>query len=321
MASPARIVVIGSYNRDTMLAVAHFPEPGETLRAAGLQASHGGKGSNQAVQAARLGSAVVLIAAIGRDMAGEEALHLWRAEGIDTALVDHVDGHATGSAMILVDRKGENIIVVAPGANDHLPAATTSEREAAIAGAALVLAQLETPIDASIAAFTTARQHGVTTMLNAAPMPEHLPKALLDLVDILVVNEIESAMLARSLGLDSPSGPEALLSHVGQAVLLTLGDQGAALFRRGHPPLIQPAPPTEVIDTTGAGDALIGAFIAHHAADRDWVAALRWGVAAGSQACTAHGAISSFGTADAIVPLVESLAPALPLPEAVGVQT
>ncbi|WP_454887448.1 ribokinase [Sphingomonas oryzagri] len=316
MANPARIVVIGSYNRDTLLAVGHFPAPGETLRAEDIQTSHGGKGSNQAVQAARLGARVSLTAAVGRDTAGEEALRLWRAEGIETALVHTVDDQPTGSATILVDRAGENLIVVAPGANDCLPAGIEPDREAVIAGAALLLAQLETPAEASIAAFAMARRHDVPTVLNAAPMPEYLPAGLLALVDILVVNEIEAAMLARALG--TAGGAAALVEYVGQAVLLTGGGRGATLYRRGHAPLFQPAPPTDVIDTTGAGDALTGAFAARLAKDADWAAALRQGVAAGSFACSARGALPSFGGTAAIAPLAERLAPLLTLAPSAG---
>lgn len=296
MAAAKRLLVIGSYNRDTVLSVPHFPAPGETLRAGGARGFHGGKGSNQAVQAARLGADVSLIAAIGEDAAGEEVIDLWRDEGINTARVARIADAPTGSATILVDRAGENLIVVAPGANDRL--SFDAALEEAIAGASIVLAQLETPAEATIAAFACARRRGVTTMLNAAPMPDRLPDGLLELTDIVAVNAIEAAMLARALGEDG--GVEALLDHVGEAVLLTRGSDGATLYRRDRAPLAQPAPRIEAVDTTGAGDALTGAFAAQLAATGDWAAALGWGVAAGAHACTVAGAVPSFGGPDAI---------------------
>lgn len=296
MAAAKRLLVIGSYNRDTVLSVPHFPAPGETLRAGDARGFHGGKGSNQAVQAARFGASVSLIAAIGQDAAGTEAIGLWRAEGIDTALVSRIADAPTGSATILVDRAGENLIVVAPGANDRLPFEVAHEE--AIAGASIVLAQLETPAEATIAAFACARRHGVRTMLNAAPMPDRVPVGLLELTDIVAVNAIEAAMLVRALGAED--APEALLDHVAEAVLLTQGSRGATLYRRDCTPLAQPAPHIEAVDTTGAGDALTGAFAAQLAATGDWAAALGWGVAAGAHACTVAGAVPSFGGPDAI---------------------
>ena len=295
------IVVVGSYNRDLILKVARLPAPGETCLAEDRSDAHGGKGSNQAVQAARCAARVAMVAAIGVDALGEDALVMWRDAGVDAAGVVRVPGVGTGMATILVDAHGENSIVVAPGANAALTSAHVETAAASLQGARLVLAQLETPAPAVRRAFELARAAGVTTALNAAPAPESLDPALLGLTDILFVNRVEACALAGEQ--DPQRAAAALLPRVGRAVVLTLGAEGALILRRDEPPLVQPARAVPVVDTTGAGDAFIGAFAARLAADGDMASALAWGIAAGALACGGLGATSSFADADAIARL------------------
>ncbi|CAN7334596.1 ribokinase [Phenylobacterium sp. LjRoot225] len=296
--TPAEIVVVGSYNRDLVLSVARLPAPGETCLALGRTEAHGGKGSNQAVQAARCGASVAMLAAVGADAAGEAALAMWRDAGIEAGHVARLPGAATGTAVILVDAAGENSIVVDPGANADLRPAHVEAAAGLVRAARLVLAQLETPVAATRRAFEIARAAGVTTALNAAPAPEALDPQLLALTDILFVNRVEARALADD---DRPERvAAALLPKVRRAVVLTLGAEGAVLLRPGEPPLARPARPAAVVDTTGAGDAFIGAFGARLAASGDYGSALDWGLAAGALACTALGATSSFHDAEAI---------------------
>jgi ribokinase len=300
MASP-QIVVVGSYNADVALQVARLPAPGETCLALGRVDGPGGKGSNQAISAARCGAAVAMLAAVGRDGAGEGALAVWAAEGIDTRAVVRLDGCGTGMAMILVDERGENAIVVDAGANARLAPGHVEAASAMIRGASLVLAQLETPPAAIAAAFRLARDADVRTVLNAAPVPEAGAEDLLALVDILVVNEVEGATLS---GRSDPfQVGEALLARVGEAVVLTLGSDGAVLFVRGAAPRAFDPHAVDVADTTGAGDAFIGAMCARLAVSDDLVLAVRWGLAAGALACTARGAAASFAGADRVAAL------------------
>jgi ribokinase len=304
------IVVVGSYNRDVSLSVAHMPAPGETMLSMGRLEAPGGKGSNQAIQAARCGARTAMIAAIGRDGAGEEALALWAAEGIDAAGVARLDGHGTGLAMILVDGSGENLIVVDSGANAHLGEAHVDAAAAAIRGARLVAAQLETPVAATRRAFAIARAAGVATLLNAAPAPEAIDAELLALTDILVVNEIEGRALS---GHATPAAiGETLLGRVGRAVVVTLGGAGAMLFEHGRPPLKAAPPAVEVVDTTGAGDAFTGAFAARLTACGDAASALAWGLTAGSLACMSPGAAASCAGAEAIAVLAAKLESGFP---------
>ncbi|MEO3471712.1 ribokinase [Roseomonas sp. CAU 1739] len=289
--SMGRIVVIGSYNRDTVLRVARFPRPGETLAATGMDRFHGGKGSNQAVAAARAGASVALVAAIGADAAGRDAMALWAGEGIDAAAVSTLDSLPTGEALILVDARGENEIVILAGANAAVPEGLAV---AAVAGAALVVAQLETPVAVTEAAFRAARAQGIPTLLNAAPARE-LPDGLLALADILVVNETEAALL-----LSRTAPPEALAAALAprhpRGVVLTAGAAGAYWARRDGVVVHAPAILTEVVDSTGAGDAFIGAFATALAQGSAAEHAMRRGAVAGALACRRAGAVPSLPT-------------------------
>ena len=168
----------------------------------------------------------------------------------------------------------------------------------------MIVAQLETPVAATIRAFEIARVAGVATLLNAAPAPGDIDSVLLGLTDILIVNEGEGRALSghdeiAAVGKD-------LLGRVGLAVVITLGAKGAVLFEQGAPPVTAAPPKVAVIDTTGAGDAFIGAFAARWVATGDGRAALAWGLAAGSLACTAMGAAQSCADAARIAALAEA---------------
>ncbi|HLK24224.1 MAG TPA: ribokinase [Caulobacteraceae bacterium] len=300
--SSGRIVVVGSYNHDVSLSVARMPAPGETLLGLGRVESPGGKGSNQAIQAARAGAATAMIAALGQDAAADQALALWAGDGIDVSGVARLAEAGTGMAVILVDAAGENMIVVDSGANALLAPAHIDAATGLIDQSGLVLAQLETPAAATLRAFELARACDAITVLNAAPAPERLDPALLAAVDILVVNEVEGRALS---GHDHAAAiGEALLGRVGRAVVVTLGARGAMLFEHQRPPLALGSPSVDVVDTTGAGDAFTGAFAARLVETGDAAAALAWGVAAGALACTVRGAAASCAYAAAIAALV-----------------
>lgn len=315
---------IASYMRDVSVAVDEFPRPGETRIGNGSLESSGGKGSNQAIQAARAGARVGLIAAIAQDAAGAGAQALWSAEGIDTTALQLRSTGSTGLAVIVVNAQGENQIVIAPGVNSSL---SPNEIEAAaqhIRAADLVVAQLETPIAATVAAFTLARAAGVPTLLNTAPAPASLPDALWSVTDILIANELEAATLAGMPVDADPSDMAAkLLLRVRLAVVITLGAAGALLMLK--PGLAQAptapmtitvaAPRVEVLDSTGAGDSFVGAFAATWAGAesnaqtnaRTATAALVRGVAAGSLACQQRGVVPALARREAIEALASRL--------------
>ena len=291
----ARIVaVIGSYNRDTSLFVARFPKAGETIQASGSSYSHGGKGSNQAVQAARLGGKVTMVACLGEDPHGHAALSLWEAESIAVDAVVRHGTAPTGSATILIDEEGENLIIVESGANAELSTAHIDASAPLIEAATVVVAQLEIPKATAIAAFILARRRGAITVLNAAPAPKEVDRVLLALTDYLVVNEGEAYTLAG--GQSTPlASARILVTQVGKGIILTLGSNGAVLLGHNLDEVSIQAPSIVPIDTTGAGDAVVGAFAAMLAAGSSAREALEFAVKAGSFACTARGTVNSFG--------------------------
>lgn len=275
------LVVIGSYNRDVVLRVPRLPAAGETIAALGMAQFDGGKGSNQAVQAARCGVPVVMVAALGADAAGQAARALWAGEGITAAIQDCAE--PTGTAVIFVDSAGENCIALVPGANGALSAA---HAEAAVRCCApgVVLAQREVPEDAVLAGFRVARAGGATTVLNAAPAGIVAP-ALLELTDLLVVNEGEAGVLGDSLA--------SLASRHALGLIVTLGAAGATHVARDGVAHSWPAFPVTVRDTTGAGDAFTGCLAASLAAGLGIAAAMPRALAAGALACTRDGAVPS----------------------------
>lgn len=295
------LVVVGSYNLDIGIDVARFPQPGETVLARGSFRSHGGKGSNQAVQASRCGARVGMLACVGDDAAGRGALALWRDESIDTSLVAVREGAATGAAYITIDAHAENQIVVAAGANALLSPDDIESARPAITASKGVLAQLEVSLDAIAAAFGIARHAGVTTVLNAAPASDGLPAALpvlLSLTDLLIVNETEAAQLSGKPVGDANTAAASLIERVALGVIVTLGAKGVHLKMKGESGVSLSAPIVRAIDTTGAGDAFTGAFVARWIRDGDALDAARHGIIAGAHACTSKGAVPSFGRFD-----------------------
>jgi ribokinase len=289
------ILVIGSYNRDTVLRLERFPAPGETLTALGMAEFHGGKGSNQAVAAARAGGRVGLIAALGDDAAGNAAQALWAAEGIAAQAVQTAKA-PTGAATILLDAAGENQIIIIPGANAALALAPGFTPPADIA---VVLAQLETPQAATAALFRTLPK--ARRILNVAPAAPILPE-LLAVTDMLVLNETEAAILAQREA-EPAALALALAAETMRDVIVTAGAAGA-FWARPDGVVIDAAPPrVTVADTTGAGDAFLGAFAAFSAEGYTPEKTLRLAVAAGALACTQSGAVPSLPYRAAIMAL------------------
>ncbi len=302
MAEAATVRVIGSLNVDLVMHTDRLPRPGETITGATFHIAAGGKGANQAVAAARLGARVAMIGRIGADSFGQVVRDELAAAGVDTSHVS-VDSHApTGTAQIVVDAAGQNAIVVASGANHRLPASEVGNASDAWRHAALIVLQLEVPLATVTAAVTVARARGVPVLLNAAPA-RPLPDDFLAVVDWLVVNEIEAEQLLAAKGSGTPIrtpadalAAAAALQQPGQHVVVTLGALGAVVVGPGRSLQIA-APVVEAIDTTAAGDALVGALASALRERRSPEEALLQGVLAGSFACTRIGAIPSLPTA------------------------
>jgi ribokinase len=269
-----RIAVVGSVNLDLVARVPRLPAPGETLAAGDLRRVPGGKGANQALAARRLGADVTLVAAVGDDAAGDEAVALLQRDGVRLDGLRREPGHPTGHALITVDDSGETTIVVAAGANATLQVSPDDVR-----GADAVLTVLEIP-DSAVAA---AVEHAAgLVVLNAAPA-RALPCELLRRIDLVVVNTAEYAAIE---GLDAAG-----------AVAVTAGGEGAVLRRGGREVARAAPPPVDVVDGTAAGDAFTAALtvaLLDGASDAD---ALRRACAAGALAVTRAGAQPSLPTA------------------------
>ena len=257
------VVVVGSANLDLVYRVERIPSAGETVLALGSDAVPGGKGNNQVTAAARAGAAAAFIAALGADAAGDRLAGSLVDSGVFLHL-RRVDA-PTGTAVISVDDRGENAIVVDSGANRTLTSLSPAER-AVIADARVLLLQLETPLEAVAEAASVARDAGTIVVLNAAPI-RSLPRELLDSVDVLIVNEHEAALLASEVaGEHSVDADEeelaTALSALGVAIIITLGARGALVCVPGEGRLAVPGLLVEAVDTTGAGDTFCGALVA-----------------------------------------------------------
>lgn len=277
------IAVVGSYGAGLTMRTDRMPVAGETLSSGVFSAGHGGKGSNQAVAAARLGSEVSFLTAIGEDDFGVQAVGLWREAGIDASHVVRTDA-ATMVAVILVEPSGENRIVIAPGALDRLTPGHVDAFAAKIASSRLLVVSLEIPLPVAMAALKTAREAGVPTLLNPAPA-QKLPTRVWEWVDVFTPNASEMRTV---LGLDPDAAvaEDDLVDELRQvysgAVVVTLGSGGALVDDGVRRFRVPPVAIDEVVDTTGAGDAFTGA-LAHRLESGDGLeAAVKVAAAAGA---------------------------------------
>jgi ribokinase len=295
------VVVVGAVNVDLIATVARRPAGGETVLASGLQRRPGGKGANQAAAAARTGASVWFVGAVGADPDGAAQIAELDRAGVSTAHVRAVDGVPTGAAFISVTPDGENSIVVAPGANAELrPEDVTPALIRTAAEGAVIVLQTEIPGQVIDAAARACLRQRIPFVLNDGPVAE-LSAATLAGADPIVVNEHEAAEL---LGTDSGGSRRELARDVravtgARSVIVTLGAAGALVAAPEQDAAIQ-APASEVVDTTGAGDAFIGTLAARLAFGDDLVAAASEAVTAATAAVTWAGARPNADTADAM---------------------
>lgn len=284
-------MVVGSVNADTALQVERIPRPGETVTARSSQVSAGGKGANQACAVVRAGADCLLVGAVGADRAGDLLSTELGRRGVALEELVRLPDVESGAAVVLVDDRGENCIVVVGGANAALSPSQVTSALDRVPDAGLVLTQGELSVGCVEAAAAWAVGAGIRFVHNLAPY-RGVTAGLLAVCDPLVVNEHEAADLARSLGRPTDDVDE-LLSVLPQhcrSVVLTLGGAGAAHASpagTGH----VPAEPVDVVDTTGAGDAFVGALAAALLTDDDLARAVRAGVAAGATAVQHPGAL------------------------------
>ena len=296
---------MGSINQDLVVRVPAHPRPGETVLGFDHFTGAGGKGANQAVAAARLGADVGMTGKVGDDLAGVELRVGLVEAGIDISGVTIHPDAATGLAVITLDDAGENAIVVSPGANARLSTSDVLDRSAWLAGAAIVLLQLEVPLDAVGAAAAAAAGKVV---LNPAPAVP-LQSSILELVDVLVPNRSELAVLAGSseipevlADVEEMAGRMSRSLKPSSVMVVTLGPDGALVVDRGEC-LLVPAPDIDPVDTTAAGDAFCGAMAEALARGESLEVAVAWAVAAGAITATRLGAQASLPTAAEVAAL------------------
>ena len=292
--SRRQILVVGSSNTDMVIKAAHLPRPGETILGGTFFMNPGGKGANQAVAIARLGGSVTFICKTGSDIFGHQSQQLFEEEGINTSYVFSDSGNPSGVALITVDEKAENCIVVASGANANLLPSDLAKAEEAIEQADLILMQLEVPMETVCFVADIAWQKGKKVILN--PAPAHpLPADLLRHLYLITPNETEAEMITGVKITDESSAGEAarLLSEMGvQHVIITLGSKGALIYSGGKAEMV-PALKVEAVDTTAAGDVFNGALTVALSEGRSLKEAARFACKASAISVTRVGAQSS----------------------------
>jgi ribokinase len=306
MADRKGIVILGVFVADTTYRAARMPRMGETLLGESFVLGPGGKGSNQAVAAGRLGAEVSLITRLGEDDFGKLAVATWEAAGV-RPVVTRVPESYTGAAFIFVEAAtGDNAIIISPGAAATLGPEDLEARSDLIAGAAVFMTQLEQPLEAAIRGLEIARAAGVATLLNPAPARE-LDDAVLALCDYVTPNETEAEALT-GLAVGSPDGARAaadrLLERGAGAAIITLGAQGALYHAAGRSELVPAMAAGPVVETTGAGDAFNAGFAVGLARGMDPVEAARFGCAVAGVSVTRRGAAASMPGAEEVEALL-----------------
>lgn len=293
-----KIAVVGSYGAGLTMRVPKAPGAGETVSGGAFDEGPGGKGSNQAIGAARLGAAVSLLTAVGDDAFGRAAAGLWRDEGVDASKV--ITGRrATMVGFIMVEPSGENRIAIASGALDELDAASVRSFSAEIEAADVLVVSMEIPEEAVLEALRLGHRSGTTTVLNPAPA-RPLPDEAWALIDVITPNQTEAPVLlgrAAAAGADDHELVRELQRRTGGCAILTRGGHGALLCEAdGAVTTIEPVPVDHVVDTTGAGDSYTAALAVAIAEGRALAEAARFAAAAGAHAVTIAGVIPSLPT-------------------------
>jgi ribokinase len=286
------ITVMGSFVADLAFRTKQLPAWGQTIMGSDFRLGPGGKGSNQAVAAARLGAKVSFISKLGQDTFGDLARQTYKAEGIDTRFLFSTTDYATGAASVIVDEvSGENSIVVVPGACFHITPAEIDQARESIAASAVFMTQLEQDISGVGHGLRLAKQLGVVTILNPAPA-QPLPEWIYPLCDHLTPNETEAAALTGMPVRDIAEAERAagrLLQLGARNVVITLGAQGALVKNATVTKHVRAIDAGPCVESTGAGDAFNGGFAVGLAEGLDIVAATRFGCAVAGISVTRHG--------------------------------
>lgn len=297
-----KIVVIGSSNTDMVIKTDKFPLPGETVIGESFMMNQGGKGANQAVAAARMGGDVIFISKVGSDFFGAKSIELYKKEGLNTDYISVDEEHLSGVAFITIDSKGENSIIVAPGANASLVDDDIDKALHVIENADLILMQCEIPIKTVEYVVGIAHEKGVKVILN--PAPAHvIPDELLRKLYLIVPNEIEAEVLSGVKISDwdtAKKAAESLGLRGVDNVVITLGEMGA-LVKQADSYTEVPALKVKAVDTTAAGDTFCGALTVALASGSSMIEAVRLANRCSSISVTRMGAQNSIPYKDELL--------------------
>lgn len=295
-----KIGVVGSNMYDLVTYITRMPDPGETIEAPSFEMGFGGKGANQAVAAARLGGDVMMMTRLGDDVFGDSTLKNLADNGIDTRLCEKVSGTPSGVAPIFVEPSGENSILIIKGANATLTPDQVDAAEDVLAECGLILMQMEIPVETVYRTIEMAARHGITTILNPAPAAADLDAARLKDLGFLVPNETELALLSgmpTETEEQTLAAARALIAKGVRNVIVTLGGRGARIVTADDVITIDPVR-VDPVDTTGAGDAFIGAFARYYAQTPDAAAAARQAARYAALSITRRGTQKSYADAE-----------------------
>lgn len=292
------IIIFGSINIDMVFSVDHLPEATETVLASSYKFSHGGKGANQALAAARIMDKVALVGCTGDDKHGHEILTTLRRTGVMTSGVIKSEDKPTGMAAVIHDKTGENMVIASAGANADVK--NDQAPDEILKPGNILLMQMETPPEENWALLKRAHERDVKTILNLAPYSP-VPAEVMPCIDYLIMNDKEAAYLADDLDFSSDrENPQALARRIaekGPVCIITRGAQGIVLASSDGQTMEMDAPPLEsdrIVDTTGAGDAFCGTFAAALHEKKEIRDALRHASAAGALACLKEGTQSAY---------------------------
>lgn len=290
----SKIVVVGSSNTDMVVRAPYMPTPGETILGGTFFMNQGGKGANQAVAVARLGGELTFVTKVGDDIFGKQTIEVFQNEGMDTRYVFVDPNQPSGVALITIDGKGENCIVVAPGANATLGAQEVHRTKELIENASYLLTQFETPMETIEEMARIAHAKGVQVVINPAPA-QPISDELFALTSIITPNETEAGILTGIEVKDIESAKraaEAIRAKGVKTVIVTLGAKGSLVHTEGKFTVIE-AQKVEAVDTTAAGDTYNGALVTALSEGKDILEAVRFATRAAAISVTRMGAIPS----------------------------
>lgn len=294
-----KIAVIGSTMMDIVSYMDRMPEGGETRRVEGFHIASGGKGANQAIAAAKLGADVVMMTAVGDDMFGEQSRKNFQNHHIDMSLVKTAKDTSNGIATIVVERSGQNRILINPGANEKLTPADIEKAGAELAACGLFVLQLEVPLETVYAAIRFAKKHGIKVLLNPAPASRELSLDMACQCDFFVPNETELSILVNKPVDTVTQVQEAAKSLVAQGltnVIVTMGSRGSLLVTAEETQLV-PSLKVDAVDSTGAGDAFIGCFVDTYARTQDVLGSMQRASQYAALSVTRKGTQNSYADA------------------------